>query len=1154
MMYRDQHNAIVYSPSDLIRFMESPFASWMERLRLEHRELAVRDQPSEESELIAKTGGLHEAAYLRTLKESGRDVCEIPRGDDASARTRKAMAAHREVIFQGYLTTGPFAGYTDFLVLGDGGLYQVWDTKLARKVKPYFLVQLCCFAEMLGDVQGARPENVCVVLGDNDTRKFRTNDYYYYYSEVKKAFLAQMESFSAEADPPVPDPRADHGLWQSHADDWLQEHDHLVQVAGISIGQIGKLNAAGIQTLKQLAETDAHRIPKLNDERFRKLTNQARVQLATRVRQLETTGGEATVPVWEPLPPIPSNQRSGLATLPPGSLGDVYFDIEGYPLFDQGLEYLLGAVVTEAAEPEFHDWWAHDHKQEKASFEAFIDWVYARWLNDPSMHVYHYAPYEVTAMRRLSGKYATREDEVDTFLRNNVFVDLYRIVGQSLLIGGSNYSLKTVEQLYPGQRSGDVKTAAASMVYYAQWIESQEPEDWQSSSLLREIRDYNEVDCVSTWQLAKWLRGLQEKNGLQWIPPFDNQDSGTADTADGSKEQRPPLKEDDQARRNLAIQLLSQVPDDETERNKDLDQWLIQELLGYLVEFHRREAKPIWWAWFDRLTKTEEELVEDIECLAGLERTETTPTSIKRSMVFEYAFDPSQETRIAKGSKVAFSHSPANRTEVFEFNGEGTLWLKFGAATVSKMDGGTMPSHVSLIPYEYVDPGHIPGAIQRVAEDWQDNGRVSESLRRFLLRLPPRITGIQQGQSLIHEDEDVVNGCVRIVRNMQDSTLCIQGPPGAGKTYTASHMILALLKDGKNIGITSNSHSAIMNVMRACFETTDATFAAMKVGGDEDDPLFDEWRELKYVKGGSAAVSDYQEGLVGGTAWFFSNPGIADRLDYLFVDEAGQVSVANLVAMSRSTDNIVLIGDQMQLGQPTRGSHPGDTGLSLLEYLLGDHAVIPSELGVFLGETWRMHPTVCDFISRTIYEGRLQPHRSTVRRIVEHTADETHLVNAEAGIVFIPVKHFGNTQSSEQEVEAIVSVTDELLGRTHYDRKSRPLDPIAIDDILYVAPYNMQVRSLRERLPEGARVGSVDKFQGQEAPIVIVSLCSSAGEFGARGIDFVLNRNRFNVAISRAQSLAIVVGDPEIAHTSVTSIKEMESVNLFCTLLSASTQ
>ena len=392
---------------------------------------------------------------------------------------------------------------------------------------------------------------------------------------------------------------------------------------------------------------------------------------------------------------------------------------------------------------------------------------------------------------------------------------------------------------------------------------------------------------------------------------------------------------------------------------------------------------------------------------------------------------------------------------------------------------------------------------------------------------------------LMQRDEDTVTACVRIARNMVNSTLCIQGPPGTGKTYTASHMIAGLLRDGKNIGVTSNSHSAVLNVMAACAETMQGQLSAIKAGGDPENPVFFAHTGIRYVEANKKAAEQFNSGLIGGTAWLFARPDMEDRLDYLFVDEAGQVSIANLAGMCRSTKNIVLIGDQMQLSQPIQGSHPGESGQSLLEYLLQDHAVVPTELGVFLGVTRRMHPNICSFISGCVYEGRLHSHPETANRVIALPKKLQGGTVIPAGIAFDEVPHSGNVQGSDEEVDRIAEITEQLLTCKHTDQDGNTIGRLQLDDILYVAPYNLQVRKLRDRLPAGARVGSVDKFQGQEAPVVIISMCSSAGDFGARGLQFLLNKNRLNVAVSRAKSLTIVVGDPGIAHTSVNSVKDM---------------
>ena len=1142
-----EKEALFFSPSDLTRFMESPFASWMQRLFVEYPDRITPDERSDELQLYADAGMTHEAAFVTDLEHAGRDICQIEgeSWEERSQLTRLAMSQGREVIFQAYLTRPPFAGYADFLVRSSTQpiQYEVWDTKLAKKPKPYFLIQLCCYAEMLEVMQGSRPEFVSVVLGDDSQKRFRTDDYFYYYLQLKDAFLEQMAAFDPDANHPVPDPRADHGLWQSHAEQWLLDRDHLFQVANISGSQIQKLNAAGIETVAQLANTKQRRIPRLNDDMYRRLVAQAAVQMQTRAAQAEAEEGVNVRPAFEMLSPDSANFRSGLALMPPASAGDVYFDIEGYPLFEGGLEYLLGAVTVEEGEPRFHDWWAHNSVEEKRSFERFIDWVVARWKQNPSMHIYHYAAYEVSAMRRLMGRYGTREDEVDALLRAEVFVDLYKIVRQSLLLGASNYSLKTVEQLYQDQREGEVKSAGASMVYYAQWIESNQPGDWQSSPILSDIRDYNEVDCVSTWHAAEWLRQVQVDHDMAYCPKPGERDKDPEEpviVAGGS--------EAVQRRRELADRLIQQIPSPGPEREKEAERWVIQELLSQLLEFHRREDKPVWWAMFDRAAMTEAELIEDMNCLGGVQRINEEPETIKRSLGFWYAFDPGQDTKLRDGSTVFASHDLDIKLTIESFDADGRVLLKISNAALKKIPAGQLPDRMSLIPNEHVSAGAIEESIERLADGWIDGQGIPPAFQQFLLRQPPKLGNHRAGEQLVEPQEDTVKASVRIARDMVESTLCIQGPPGTGKTFTASHMIVSLLKDGKSIGVTSNSHNAILNVMAACAETTSGELTAIKAGGDPDDPVFEKYPGIQYVGGGPDAAAAFNGGLIGGTAWLFARPEMANQLDYLFVDEAGQVSIANLAGMCHATKNIVLIGDQMQLGQPIQGSHPGESGQSLLEYLLQEHAVVPPELGVFLGETRRMHPEICSFISGCVYEGRLHSHPDTANRVINPPANIDCDAVIPAGIVFDQVPHSGNVQGSDEEADRIVQITADLLKCEHTDQKGHSLGKLQLSDVLYVAPYNLQVRKLRDRLPPGARVGSVDKFQGQEAPVVIISMCSSAGDFGTRGLQFLLNKNRLNVAVSRAKSLTIVVGDPGIAHTSVRSVSDMELVNMFCRL------
>jgi len=418
------------------------------------------------------------------------------------------------------------------------------------------------------------------------------------------------------------------------------------------------------------------------------------------------------------------------------------------------------------------------------------------------------------------------------------------------------------------------------------------------------------------------------------------------------------------------------------------------------------------------------------------------------------------------------------------------------------------------------------------------------------LRRPPRIRG-HDGGPLRREGEDPLATAVRLVSAMDDTTLCIQGPPGSGKTYTAAHVILHLLAQGQTVGITSNSHKAILNLMGSCAEAHGGPLPCVKVGGKDDDPFF-ERNPAALQRSSAAAVARVDETrLVGGTAWFFSREDMQGKLDYLFVDEAGQLSLGHLVGMAGATRNIVLLGDQMQLGQPIQGAHPGDSGRSILDYLLEGRATIPDEMGLFLADTYRLHPKLCRFISGAVYENRLTSAPVCAHRVIRVPADPGP-VPVEAGLLFIPVEHEGNTQGSDEEVQVITGLFRHLVGRTHTDGDGNPAGTLTPQDILVVAPYNMQVRKLLGALPENSRVGSVDKFQGQEAPGVILSMCASDASAHPRGMDFLFNRNRLNVALSRAQSLAIVVGHPGLAQAPCATLAHMHLVNLYCRILEES--
>lgn len=1121
---------LVFSPSDLIVFLESPFASWMDRFHVERPGELVPDEHDPQSKLVAKLGTEHEERELAALRAAGREVWTPPSREGAFEATLAAMRAGHDVIYQAALRRGDFEGHADFLVrveqpsaLGAFS-YEVSDTKLARRPKPYFLLQLCAYAAMVEGVQGRRPDGVHVVTGDGAEHRFRTEDYVHYFRALEGAFLEAQRAFDPAACP-LPDARAEHRRWTTHAERILEELDHPSRVANITSVQVKRLAEAGIETATGLARTTLRRVPRMEDRVFDRLRRQARLQL-------ESSGREA--PLFEVIALDEEAPRRGLALLPPRSAGDVFFDMEGYPFAAGGLEYLFGAVHVQNGQRVFFEQWAHDSASEKVAFEAFVDWLYARHRADRSMHVYHYGQYEVTALRRLMGQYATREAEVDALLRAEVFVDLLRVVRQGILVGEPRYSLKNVERLYRGARAGDVATAGESVVEYARWLEQPDGADFRTSKILAGIRAYNVEDCVSTLDLRDWLLERQREAAVAFVPA---ERSTRGSDADADVPDEDPL----------VARLRAGIPED---RSADPERWRIQTLLADVVGFHWRELKPAFWAKFDRRDASHEELAEDIGCLGNLRRTKARPSADGRT--FEYAFDPDQDTKLAPG-KCLLSHD-LSAAELCSLDCErGVALVRFAVGSSAP------PRIISLIPDEIVRPSPCDEALYAVVEAFAGAGELPGALDTLLRRTPPAILGHREGAPIVTPGMDVNAEVSRAIGHLDGTTLAIQGPPGSGKTTTAAAAIVDLIRGGFRVGVTSNGHRVIEKLMDEVLKAAGrAPIRATKIKSSRDEEIVMSGRASHAT---SMRNVDLESGegpeLVGGTAWAFCNEAAVGAFDYLFVDEASQVSLANVIAMSRSTKNLVLLGDQMQLAQPRKGSHPGESGQSALEYFLGDHRTIPDHLGIFLKTSWRLHPDVCRVVSEAVYDGRLEADAANASRVVRVPSRGGAFVQKEAGVVFVPVEHEGNAQASEEEVEVICAIVEEMLGRELVEktprgdappssRRRRRARKVTAEDILVVAPYNMQVRALRRALPGGVRVGSVDKFQGQEAPIAIVSMCASSGECVARGVEFLFSANRLNVALSRAQSLAIVVASPQLARARATTVEQMRLVSFFC--------
>ncbi|MCX9154604.1 TM0106 family RecB-like putative nuclease [Niveibacterium sp. 24ML] len=1123
MQKRD--GVVLYSASDLVNYLECEHLTSLDLIDLETP--LPRTQDSDEAQLIQSKGYAHEANFLEQLKGRYPRVIDIAMTEGGNAQkveaTLQAMRDGYDIIFQATLKDGCLIGHADFLrkvnqpsKLG-AWRYEVLDTKLSRTPKAKFIIQLAFYSAMVAKAQGAAPQLMHVVLGDKREATYRFADYARYLNLITRRFLARVQGEAVETYP-NPCEKCAQCKWRGLCEERRLKDDHLSQVANITRLQVKKLELAGVKTLEALAKLPVEsRIPKMPPETLAKLHQQARLQWQAR---------ETGVRHLELLPEAPDALR-GFARLPAPAEGDLFFDMEGDPLEEGGLEYLFGLYYFERGEARFKAFWAHSRAEEKVAFEAFMDFVTGWLRKHPNAFIYHYAAYEQTALKKLMSLHGTREAEVDNLLRTQKLVDLYKVVREAIRVSEPKYSIKNIEHFYLEGRTGDVKNAGASIVFYERWKETGD------TQLLKEIEDYNHDDVRSTYELRQWLLSLRPAH-LAWFAP------GTA-----AKAEVPQVGELTAEERRLIPyreRLVDRLP---TERSAWGEEEHLFELTYQLLDFHRRAAKPEWWSMFSRKELSEEELLDDGECLAGLiPDTANPPTPEQRSVRYSFFF-PEQESKLKSGdsASIAQTSDPVSDLEVDEARRHVSFKLS------AKRDPLSLP--VALGPGMPVSAKALTEAVFRFADSLVKNERTYTAIEAVLTHALPAIKGHAHGTPILTHTGEALPQIIQAISNLEGSYIFVQGPPGAGKTYTGSHVIVSLLKHGYKVGVSSNSHKAINNLLHGIERVAKAEGFSFRGAKKSTKEKTESHLRGEFVQDVSknGDILDRLEGvgayqLVAGTAWLFADADMDQRLDYIFVDEAGQVALANLVAMGTSARNIVLLGDQMQLGQPIQGVHPGRSGESSLEYLLNGKATIPAEQGIFLEKTWRMHPDVCRFISDAVYDGRLEA--------APHNANQTLLLNAHAhpalkptGIRYLPVQHDGCSQRSEEEAALVRELVTNLLDQ-HYRDKKGNIHPMTLQDILVVAPYNMQVNLLKKTLPEGARVGTVDKFQGQEAEVVIVSMATSNGDYLPRFIEFLYSKNRLNVAISRAKCLAVFLANPALMAIHCSTPEEMALVNTLC--------
>ncbi len=1153
----------VYAATDLVAYLACEHLTQLDRAALAGLvKRPMRDDP--ELDIIRQRGFEHEARYRSDLSAAGRTVVTIePDGsiDDygerikaAAATTIEAMASGADVIYQATFFDGTWRGHADFLLRVDDPErpsvwgpyhYEVADTKLARHVKASAVLQICSYIDQLEAIQRVRPAWLYVALGGSAraVERLRVDDYMAYYRSVRDRFLATMAAESPPAYPPAatyPDPvdHCDVCRWAAECAKRRRDDDHLSLVAGITARQRRALQLRGVATLEALGDLPLPMDPPLADtsaQALERVREQARLQLGYR------RTGALRYELLLPAPGAAVELERGLASLPAPSAGDLFFDIEGDPFaLDDGLDYLFGVREMDGT---FHAFWSRDddgdftHEGERRAFEGFMDLVAARRAADPDLHIYHYAPYEPTALKRLMGRYGTREGEVDDLLRRGVLVDLLRAVRQGLRASVESYSIKRMEAFYGFERQIDLRDAGSSIVAFEQWLQLGDGERPAADHLER-IERYNEDDVVSNHRLRDWLETLRDELADltgQPVPRPEPRDPGISEA--GTEAQ---IREQALAAR-LAPE--GEIPAEAADRTPEQHgRWLLAQLLGW----HRREEKATWWEFFHRMSLEPDALVEDEGAIGFLEPVEELAVTSKGSRTWRYRY-PDQEIDIGKDLYDPGLQQDDPDGNPGDFRVGDLVALDLVAQTVDIKLRPVARHPRSVVGLDIYRTGEHRARLAELGEWVIEHGIDAQgpwrAARDLLMGRQPR-AGQGDREPLIRPGEPSLDAARRLATSLDETVLAIQGPPGSGKTYTGARMICTLLAAGKVVGITGTSHKVIANLLREVLAAaTESGTPVRALQRTDDDALIDDPRVAQVESADIPRGLAEGANLVAGTSWVWVSPKLSDSVDVLFVDEAGQISLANVVAVSAAARNIVLLGDPQQLDQPLQGTHPPGAEQSALAHVLDGRATIPSDRGLFLETTWRLHPELCRFTSEVFYDDRLEAEPHLAGQTI---AGGDPLITG-VGPRMIDLPTVGADNENPEEAAAVASL---VLGLVEADTRwtdqkgrTRRLD---LEDILVVAPYNAQVAAIKRLLPVAARVGTVDKFQGQEAPISIYSLTTSSPELAPRGMDFLYSGHRLNVATSRARGIAIVVASPDLLRVRARTPEQMRLANAFC--------
>lgn len=1152
----------LYSPSDLQNWMTCAHKSALDARSKVDPELQawlkeneaprLLADPDDENETYFETpaqlrGDMHERKMLASLAAEGKTItkieCERSNMENirvAYEQTIAAMRAGVDVVFQATLLSEPWIGYADFLVRVDGVpsslgdySYEVRDTKLARTPSASALLQMAFYGQVVEAIQGTPPPDLKVWLGNEKEYSWKYADVEPYLCQAQSRFL-QARTFN-ETTVAEPIQACKSCRWEKLCDESWGPND-LIRVHRLSTKQRALLHDAGVHTIQELAALDKSARPQgMATPTFERLRQQAKAQVGTQGYEIV----------------LPQRIDTGLASIPAADPGDVYFDLEGDPYAGlPTLDYLWAYCDVN---DQYFSKWAHTPEAEREAFVWFMEDMEERDRAGGAWHVYHYNAYETSSMRRIARDWP---DEAEAFrwseraeaLIEQRFIDLYRAVEVGIRTKAGTTSLKEIEQLAGYDRKKDaagVAKADESIEQYERFSFSRD--EAERADILEAIRHYNEHDVLATKATHLWLltlaTQLRESDLTPAPEPYVPSDKATLKLAEISALRDALL---DAAKSGSALP--SGLPAVGATH------------LAYMLEWHRRE-EAVKYVDYLRLKTW---ALEEADPFELHESTNALLDELNGAWQGrESSFRPGAEHEsCVLDIKVIEASPPEGRKRKWTFTATcrpGSWKVKEGAGLQEALDPSDLekPANIEVLRFDAAE-GTITFATTTVREVYQPFVitpiNTGDAAWDALMRLgqaallpnpgPEFATAFDvlshrapfdaAGMASVN-GESAQDRARRLMLGLSNGVLPIQGPPGTGKTYLGSHIVIdaivRLWKDGKSpvIAVTANAHRVIDNMLVSIANRADEVGLKILVAhtGPDDkiepdpriihsgtNPNLSGWLDAKLLDGVPI--------VVGATKGAWARDDLISRADVLVIDEAGQVTLADALAVSQCAPVVVALGDPMQLAAPVQAAHDEEVNKSLLEYLSEGEHVLPEHVGVFLDETWRMHKDVCAVVSDLAYDGALHPAGDALKRSISGTSftvAETQ-VTSTSGVQWIPIDG-----DDDEEVQAVVQAIDGLITHTEVTDKDGSTRYLSASDILVVAPHNAHVNKLKASVPHGVKVGTVDLFQGQEAHVVIFSMGRVAE--GARDVGFLYEINRINVALSRARLMALVISNEE---------------------------